>query len=407
MITGRNVICLASVEWDLLTQGPQLMSRRLAEAGNRVLYVENTGSRSPALRDAGRVWSRFSAVGQSMTSGGYREVAERLYVVAPLVLPPFGGRIRRSMNRRLFTRPLKKLAARLHFDDPIFLVFLPTDTVLDLLEDLRSPQGSIYYYCLADFTALNRTEVEFESAERELCRMADSCWAQTEGLASRLRIHNSRSYWLPIGFDARSFDVLRSDAAPPHDPDLDRIESFEKPVIGYLGSLHSLKVDVELLVSMAKAHQEWQWVFVGPPQNDVSALAALPNVTMTGSKPHALLPYFLRRFQVGIIPYRTTTEFMQHSVPTKLLEYFEAGVPVVSTPVPSIVSNSPRELSLTAAEEPLAFCRAIEQALDDDRSSKAEARRRFAEGFDWGVLVERMFREDDDAASTAAVDRPR
>ena len=52
MISGRDIICISSIEWDFLWQGHQEITSRLAQAGNRVLYIENTGVRSPGLRDA-------------------------------------------------------------------------------------------------------------------------------------------------------------------------------------------------------------------------------------------------------------------------------------------------------------------------------------------------------------------
>lgn len=47
MITGRDIIYISSIEWNFLWQGHQEIALRLAAAGNRVLYVENTGVRAP------------------------------------------------------------------------------------------------------------------------------------------------------------------------------------------------------------------------------------------------------------------------------------------------------------------------------------------------------------------------
>ena len=58
MLSGRDIVIISSIEWRANWQGHQEIARRLAEAGNRVFYVENMGVRAPRLADAGRVVAR-------------------------------------------------------------------------------------------------------------------------------------------------------------------------------------------------------------------------------------------------------------------------------------------------------------------------------------------------------------
>ena len=69
MITGRDVLYLSSIDWAFQWQGPQELAVRLGAAGNRVVYVENTGVRTPRLSDAGRVISRLARWGRSISAG--------------------------------------------------------------------------------------------------------------------------------------------------------------------------------------------------------------------------------------------------------------------------------------------------------------------------------------------------
>ena len=52
MITGRDIVYISSIEWTFIWQQNQEIAVRLARGGNRVLYIENTGVRSPGLGDA-------------------------------------------------------------------------------------------------------------------------------------------------------------------------------------------------------------------------------------------------------------------------------------------------------------------------------------------------------------------
>src|ERR1051325_11015607 len=142
MIYSRDTILISSIEWDFLWQSHQDIASRLARAGNRVFYIENTGVRSPGLRDAGRVWSRLKRWAKSLRTGGVREVAPNLYVCSPLVLPPFGPAWRRLVNRRLLLPLIRRTTRRLGIGrDAVLWTYLPSDTAVDLVRSLRTPES--------------------------------------------------------------------------------------------------------------------------------------------------------------------------------------------------------------------------------------------------------------------------
>src|SRR3954471_20981420 len=96
MISGRDVLYISSIDWAFQWQGPQEIAVRLGAAGNRVLFVENTGIRAPRLSEAGRVARRLGSWARTRLDGRARTVAPNVTVCAPLVLPPFGGPLPRA-----------------------------------------------------------------------------------------------------------------------------------------------------------------------------------------------------------------------------------------------------------------------------------------------------------------------
>lgn len=102
MIGQQDFILISSIEWDFLWQGQQEIAARLARAGNRVLYIENTGVRAPRLADARRIYRRVKNWSGAVLSHGLRQVADNLYVCSPLALPPFGAVWQEILNRRYF-----------------------------------------------------------------------------------------------------------------------------------------------------------------------------------------------------------------------------------------------------------------------------------------------------------------
>ena len=148
---------------------------------------------------------------------------------------------------------------------------------------------------------------------------------------------------------------------------------------------------MDLLVAMAKARPQWSWVYVGPHQTDVTALAALPNVHLLGPRPHDQLARYIHQFDVCTIPYARSV-YTDTVVPTKLNEYLAMGKPVVSTDLPAL-GDTPAVLraiwTTPATEQP--FLAAIEAALASPTDATAVSRRRaLAEASSWDSRLAEM-----------------
>src|SRR5687767_11240910 len=215
MLTGHDIIYISSIEWDFLWQQNQEIALRLARAGNRVLYVENTGVRAPGLGDAGRVLARLKSWTGSLSSSGVREVAPNVYVCAPLVLPPFGSPFRRFINSR-FLLPLVRRAARsVQFSDPLIWTYLPTDTARDLIRIFKEPESAVVYYCLADFPQLSPNREQVERSEKSLVELSDVVFANCTQLAQRLRQWTDNVHVFPPGVDLSAFPYQEEDTDSP------------------------------------------------------------------------------------------------------------------------------------------------------------------------------------------------
>lgn len=154
MITGRDIIYLSSIEWSFLWQGHQEIALRLAAAGNRVLYVENTGVRSPGVQDAGRVALRLKRWAAALGSQGVREVASNIHVCSPLVLPLRAQLASRGKPPTLSSTSVAHRSKARHAQ-PLVWTYLPNDTTLEFIRLLaRRGSRGLVYYCVADFKQL-------------------------------------------------------------------------------------------------------------------------------------------------------------------------------------------------------------------------------------------------------------
>ena len=395
MISGKDIVFISSIDWGFLWQGHQEIASRLAQAGNRILYVENTGIRSPGFADVGRVSDRLVKWARSLRSGGVRQVAPDIYVCSPLVLPPFGARWQRLFNRRVLLPLVRRTARRLGMQDTLLWTYLPTDTALDLIQLLRTPRSVVVYYSVADFEQLTPWVNQLRQTEKEISECSDVIFATLPELAARSARWNRNVHVFPFGVNLDAFPLVENpngDTAPEVEdrsgPGL--LKSLPRPIIGYIGGLHQ-HVDYGMLREMARSCPDWSWVFVGAIQTSVADLAGLPNIYLLGQQEHASLVQYVRQFDVCIVPY-VNSPATATVVPTKINEYLAMGKPVVSTDLPAVREfNAQHDILHTASTEPKTFLLAIERALQLGTDEAAIARSRaIAELGDWDSRLEAM-----------------
>jgi glycosyltransferase involved in cell wall biosynthesis len=400
MLSGRDIILISSIEWDFNWQGHQEIARRLVEAGNRVLYIENLGVRSPGLHDAKRVALRFSHWAKALPEGGVRQVSPNLYVCSPLILPPFGSKIRSQLNRRVMLSLIGRTIRNLGFKPDVIWTFLPTDTVASLVKMLRTPQGVVVYYCIADFAELAERPADILKSERSIIEMSDVVFAQCEQLAEHCAQDGREIEVFPFGVnlnvftkqDGEAHELADGDACerPENGSASHLLSALPRPVIGYVGGIHRF-FDAEMLAAMARARPAWSWVLVGPLQVSPRELKHIPNVHLIGPKAHEELPDYIRGFDVGIVPY-LSNNYTATVVPTKIIEYLAMGKPVVSTNLPEVSTfNGKHGVIVTSPNCSEQFVASIETALISSGEEAAVARRKTVAALnDWEARFKRM-----------------
>src|SRR3972149_1264733 len=147
MLKNENIICISSIDWDFIWQGHQEIMSAFAKNGNRVLFIENTGIRSPKLEDVQRLKKRIVSWFKSIK--GFRKEMENLYVYSPVILPFPYSRVARFINKYLLIRSIKRWMRVMGFSNPIIWTFLPTGTALDIINNIEGKL--LIYYCIANF----------------------------------------------------------------------------------------------------------------------------------------------------------------------------------------------------------------------------------------------------------------
>src|SRR6185369_10027761 len=206
MLSGHNILCISSIDWSEHWQIHQELMTRLAEQGNRVLYVENTGVRAPRVSDLSRVRRRVMNWWRS--TRGFRVERENLFVYSPLFLPFPYSRVAGWLNRVLLFRALTRWMQATGFTRPIVWTFLPTPLAHSLIEEV-SPKA-IIYYCADDFSASSAAARRIVGSETRLIREADLVFATSERLRERAARLGGRVHRVPAGVNFDEFARARA-----------------------------------------------------------------------------------------------------------------------------------------------------------------------------------------------------
>jgi glycosyltransferase involved in cell wall biosynthesis len=386
-LAGRDIVCVGFADWDteLWTNQHHLMSR--LAAGNRVLFIESLGLRKPQLagRDLTRIARRLR---RGLTPA--RRVPEGLHVLSPLVLPLHARPAVRKLNARLLPALVRREVRRLDLRAPILWAYVPqAEALLDTLKP-----SLVVYHCVDDIAAQPGVDgASFRAAEERFARRADLVLASAPALAERMRTLNDNVLYAPNVADTAAFATALHDG--PVDPAL---AALPAPRVVFTGAVVATKLDVELIVDVARARRDYSFAFVGPtgmgdPGTDVSALRAEPNIHLLGGRTRAQLPAVLRGADVGIIPY-ASNQLTASIFPMKVYEYLAAGLPVVTTALPAL--RDVREIA-TAADAP-AFAAALDAALASNDPDARAARSAAAAAHSWDARL------DEVGAAIAALD---
>jgi uncharacterized SAM-binding protein YcdF (DUF218 family)/glycosyltransferase involved in cell wall biosynthesis len=317
----QNYIIISSVDWSTHWQMHHQLATSLIEAGHRVLFIENTGVRSPQIKDYGRIWERISNWRKS--TKGFREIRSNLFVYSPLFIPFPYSKIAKFINRFLLSNSIQKWLRAADFYETILITFLPTPLTLAFIEDIQ-PVLTIYY-CANDMAGSSPATRFLRTYEDQLFASADLVFVISSAIKDRAVKFSKKVYYFPPGVDYSKFEAERL----THKNELPDMKALKTPIIGYVGALSGV-LDQDLLCEMAKQMPQASIVIVGPKHTNTSRMESMENIYLLGEKPHDLMPAYINSFDVSLIPY-IKTEFTDSVYSCKLNEYLSMGVPVVTT----------------------------------------------------------------------------
>lgn len=361
-----SALIISFVEWAGAFQRPQHMALGFARRGWDVTYL------------CPDYIHRMRAKVQSGL-----EIPPNLRVVQPKVLPG-GSRVVTvaALNIWLMQRGARKISTKpwdvLIFNDPRWAILaaeIPAKIkIFDYMDDLSAEMAN-------PSEAIPREAAAINAANR--------VWTGTASLADRLSGRHASVKFIPCGVDAELF----ANPDPKYAADVEHdLPPGDGPIAGYFGALNE-RFDSKRVAQFLDAGP-WRLLLIGPassrfcwypnwsPNDD-------PRVKYIGPRPYVMLPSYLARFDLALIPYDTTGPH-RFLYPVKALEYLAGGKPVLSTPLPDIVRFLGDYVELADTEDDW---REAGARLAADRTAainKARAGQTHAASRTWSAMIDEM-----------------
>lgn len=343
----RELVVCSLEAWDDVWRRNQFLTDELLRRDPelRVLFVEPP---SDVLYDLSR--------GKRPVAPKLRRVQDdgRLHAFRPLKLLP---RLVGTSSDRYLRHQVLGAAKKTGFRRP--LLWVNDVTYAPLMEETGWPG---VYDVTDDWLLLDasteRELTRLRRLERIALRAADEVTVCSPGLAAS-RGRERDVTLIPNGVDV---DHFRRPQPRPHDLP-------PSPVAVHVGSLHDARLDVDLVIELAKSVPHLSIALVGPCSlvaRSRRRLESQTNLHLLGSRSYAAVPAYLQHADVIIVPHRVTP-FTDSLDPIKAYECLAVARPTVATPVAGF-----RELNDTVTVVPaLRFTAAVKAALSTATPTRA------------------------------------
>lgn len=234
-------------------------------------------------------------------------------------------RIIRKLNEFITKTEIMRLSRKYGLGKFILWYYFP------FLEYLSGTMGEdiTVYDIQDDYSAFAWSSRRIVETENALLRRADIVFTGTHALYEKHKAMNSNIHFFPCGVEFDHFSKKDPERIPSD------IKDIPPPILGYFGLIDN-RIDVELLEYLAQRHKDWTIFMIGPVDQNVYEQTRSPNIVYVGKKDYRLLPCYLQKFDVCLMPF-AINELTKKINPTKTLEYFSSAKPVISTAIPDMI----------------------------------------------------------------------
>lgn len=399
MISGKDIVVLSIQPWDIeIGSNCKNIALQFAR-NNRVLYVNPPLDRITSLRHGheARIQKRKHIKRGKLPD--IEQVDDNLYVLYPKSLIESINWIKHHAlfnylnrrNSRRYSKNINSAIKRLNFQN--IILFNDSSMFLGryLKEFLDIDQYT--YYIRDNLIKVPYWKRHGQFTEPELIEGADLILSNSVHYVDYSKAYNKNSFMVGQGCDFSLFNKEIDKINIPNE-----IKGIPSPIIGYLGSITSLRLDLDLIRFIADHRKSWSIVLVGPEDEEFkkSTLHELENVYFLGSKSSSELASYINSFDVAINP-QAVNDITIGNYPRKIDEYLAMGKPIVATKTKAMYLFKDHTY---LASNYMEFIRMIEKALCENSTGLINNRIEFAKSHSWENNVLDIFKKIKESLNT-------
>lgn len=391
MIKNRDIIVYGLQAWDYDIASTCKYTAIEMAKNNRVIYVNPPMQRSSVIRekDDPRIKKRIN-INKGLEDDLVQEM-DNLWVLYPRIVAESINWIKspaifnyfNKRNDKKYAKEVLKAAKRLSFSN--YILFNDNSMITGFyFKEFLNPD--VFVYLLRD--AVIHVDYHKRHGTRlqpQIIAKADFAVANSDYFADYERQTNPRSYMIGQGCDLAMYNDDDGKLAIPDD-----LKNIKKPIIGYVGFLTTIRLDIDVLVHIAEQKPEWSVVLVGPEDEafEKSKLHSLNNVYFLGRKKPTELASYIKGFDVALNP-QVVNVITDINYPLKIDEYLAMGKPTVATRTTFMSYFKDHTYLPTTKEE---YVTEIEKALKEDSPVLQEKRKAYAGEHTWENFVSKIYK---------------
>lgn len=315
---NKNFIIISSVDWNMHNQLHHELVYYLKKNNNKILFIENMGTRNIQYRDISRIGVRIKNFIKSW--GGFKVLDKSLTIFSPLFIPIHGLWLFDKFNSFYINNKLSKWLSHFNFKKPIIILFAPNPISLSILDKIN--YDFLVYYVADDMLlSAKSNRATINNCEKSIIKRSDLIIYTSKNLKKKFTKYNKNHHYLSNGVNIDKFK---------------NINFTEKKInkvftIGFVGAIRST-IDEKLIIFLAKNFPNDHFVFVGPIIHPLKKILQenLKNIFFYGEINHYQIPKVMKSFDIGLLPLKKD-KFTNSIFPLKLYEYLASGIPVISS----------------------------------------------------------------------------
>ena len=391
MIKNRDIIVYGLQAWDINIASTCKYTAMEMAKNNRVLFVNPPMQRSSALfhKDDPMIQKRLR-VNKGLEDDLVKE-SENLWVLYPKTVVESINWIKspgiynffNKMNDKRYAREVIKSVKKLDFKN--YILFNDNSMITGFyFKEMLKPE--VFVYLLRDAVILVDYHKRHGSRlQPEIIAKADVAVANSDFFANYCRQTNPNSHMIGQGCDLTMYNDKDGTLKVPED-----LSVIKKPIIGYVGFLTTIRLDIEVLVHIAEQRPDYSLVLVGPEDDDFknSKLHKLDNVYFLGRKNPDELAAYIKGFDVALNPQKVN-EITDINYPLKIDEYLAMGKPTVATKT-TFMAYFKDDTYLPVTKED--YVVEIDKALKEDSPKLQKKRIACAGEHTWENFVNKIYK---------------